>query len=355
MENDLVFLLIMKQVFNLVLVVLLMISLNGCHADYCIVKGTVKGIEDGVTIHVQDAWNHYELLDSAIVENGAFEFRPAITSPTHVYLYQEGTQLKDFILEPGTIFVDIDAGDEMDCFTGAAGTESNDAYRKLMELAANNDVTAVENLQKEIFEAKETGPLALLLADVGYVSSFQALNALDRLSPDLSQKTYAIELKEELSNRLKTEPRAEGSDFIPVFIDLEYPDSKGQPISLSSVVNNPDNRVVLLDFWATWCAPCVAALPQLKETYAKYHDKGFEIYSVSEDTRENRWKSFLTENGMTWVNVLDNTAGRENSKAWKDYSLNGIPTVLLIDGNTGEILARGNHLELDTLLSSLLQ
>ena len=345
----------MKQRSLFILVVLLMMSLSGCHSDYCIVKGTVKGIEDGATIRVQDAWNHYELLDSAIVENGAFEFRPEITSPTQVYLYQGNTQLKDFILEPGTIIADIDTSDEMDCFAGAVGTKSNDTYRKLRELAANNNTIAVEDLINEIFEAKETGPLALLLADYGYVSSFQAVNALNRLSPDLAQKTYAIEKKEELSNRIKTEPRVEGSDFIPVFIDLEYPDVNGQPISLSSVVNNPNNRVVLLDFWATWCAPCVAALPQLKETYAKYHDKGFEIYSVSEDPSDKRWKPFLTENDMTWVNVLDNAAGRGTSKAWKDYCLNGIPTVLLIDGNTGEIIARGNHLDLDTLLSSLLQ
>ena len=69
-----------------------MMSFSGCHSDYCIVKGTVKGIEDGATIRVQDAWNHYELLDSALVENGAFEFRPDITSPTHVYLYQGNTR-----------------------------------------------------------------------------------------------------------------------------------------------------------------------------------------------------------------------------------------------------------------------
>ena len=62
----------------------------------------------------------------------------------------------------------------------------------------------------------------------------------------------------------------------------------------------------------------------------------------------------LKENGMTWVNVLDTSAGRKDSKIWKNYSLNGIPTVILIDGTSGEIIARGNHLDLEVLLSSLL-
>ena len=340
--------------FAFVILALTMISLTGCHSDYCVVKGSVQGIEDGATIQMLDAWDHYAKLDSAVVENGTFAFRPDISAPTRVYLYQGDKQLKDFILEQGTILVDIDTSDEMNPFTGAAGTPSNDTYGRLMDLAANNDRDAVKELKKEIIEAEETGPLAVMFADGGCESSYQALCALNRLSPDLAGKAYVTELKDVLSNRMKTEPRAEGSDIVPIFIDMEYPDANGQLVSLGSVVNNPDNRVVLLDFWATWCAPCVAALPELKEVYAKYHDKGFEVYSVSEDPSDARWKPFLKENGMTWVNVLDNAAGRRDSKAWKDYSLNGIPTVILIDGTSGEIIARGNHLDLEELLSSLL-
>ena len=58
---------------------------------------------------------------------------------------------------------------------------------------------------------------------------------------------------------------------------------------------------------------------------------------------------------MTWINVRDSNAGRENSQAWFDYALTGIPTMLLIDGETGAILLRDHQGELDALLSSLLQ
>lgn len=333
---------------------MLVIGASCSHSDDYVVKGTIKGVNDGAKIEIQDAWNHYKVIASAKVKDGAFELHPDISAPTHGYLYQGSKQLKDFILEPGTVLVDVNAEDEMDFITGATGTVSNDALRKFTESSMRGDIEAAEALKAEILGAGQTGPLAIYFADGHCNSSVQALDALGRLSPDLANKKFVVDLKEELTRRARTEPRVEGSDFVPVFIDMAYPDAEGKVISLSSVVNNPDNRFVLLDFWATWCGPCVIALPQLKDVYTKYHEKGFEIYSVSEDPSDQRWKPFLEENGMTWVNVLDDNAGRKDSKAWKDYALNGIPTVVLIDGETGEIIARGNHLDLDTILSELL-
>ena len=136
---------------------------------------------------------------------------------------------------------------------------------------------------------------------------------------------------------------------------MEYPDADGNLISLSSVVNNPANRYVLLDFWAVWCDPCRDAVPELRALYEKYHEKGLEIYSVSEDQSEARWKAFIADNGMTWINVLDDNGGRKNSKAWFDYALHGIPTTILIDGQTGAILLRGNLSEIEAAISSLLK
>lgn len=345
----------MKLRTSLAIAATLIIGASCGHSDYCVVKGTIKGVDDGAKIEMQDAWNRFKVIASARVNDGTFEFHPNISAPTHVFLYQGDMQLKDFILEPGTVLVDINAEDEMDFTTGATGTVSNDALRKFTEFSRRGDMDAAEAFKDEIMGAEQTGTLTIYFANGYCKSSAQALEALGRLSPDLADKEFVVNLKEELSRRTRTEPRVEGSDFVPVFIDMEYPNAEGKVISLSSVVSNPDNRYVLLDFWATWCGPCVKALPQLKDAYAKYHEKGFEIYSVSQDPSDRRWKPFLQENGMTWINVLDDNAGRKNSKAWKDYALNGIPTVLLIDGETGEIIARGHHLDLDAILSERLQ
>ena len=76
----------------------------------------------------------------------------------------------------------------------------------------------------------------------------QALGVLDRLSPELAALPYIDELRKELTQRIKTEPRTEGSDMVPLFIEMEYPYVNGKPVSLSSVVNDPNNRYVLVDF-----------------------------------------------------------------------------------------------------------
>ena len=95
------------------------------------------------------------------------------------------------------------------------------------------------------------------------------------------------------------------------------------------------------------------SIPKLKEIYAKYHEKGLEIYSVAENPDVEYWKTFIKENDMTWVNVCDDQPTRKNSKAWNDYTLHGIPTVILIDGETGTILARED--DLAAILGQLFQ
>ena len=335
--------------------VALMIGVCGCRnnqPEYCTVKGTIKGLKEGTKIRLEDEFDHFKVIATTRVKDGHFEFHPRISSPTHVYLYsQDDMQLKDFFLEPGTIVVDVDASDEEDyAVNNATGTAANDIFKKVDELENSGDQEAAEALKREVINAEQAGPLALYYAAHWY-SSAEALGILDRLIPELADKQYVAELREELTRRLKTEPAPEGSKP-NYFIDMTYPDATGKPVSLKSVVNNQANRYVLLDFWATWCSGCVEKVPQLKELYAKYHEKGLEIYSVAENPDVDYWKTFIKEKAMTWVNVCDDQPGRD-SKAWKDYTLPGIPTVLLIDGETGAIIAR--DVDMDKILGELLQ
>lgn len=335
--------------------VALAIGVSGCRnnqPEYCTVKGTIKGLKEGTKIRLEDEFDHFKIIETTLVKDGHFEFHPRISTPTHVYLYsQDDTQLKDFFLEPGTIVVDVDASDEEDYeVNNATGTAANDIFKKIDELENSVDQEAAEALKRKVINAEQAGPLALYYAAHWY-SSAEALGILDRLIPELADKQYVAELREELKRRMKTEPAPKGSKP-NYFIDMTYPDATGKPVSLKSVVNNPANRYVLLDFWATWCSGCVEKIPQLKELYAKYHEKGLEIYSVAENPDADYWKTFIKEKGMTWVNVCDDQPGRD-SKAWKDYTLPGIPTVLLIDGGTGAIIAR--DVDMDKILGELLQ
>ena len=352
----------MKTRLLLSIALTLMIGFSACHSnqkqsDYCTVKGTVKGLSEGTKLELLDEFNHWEVVGTGSVKKGAFEIHPDVSSPTHAYLYvRKGMQLKDFILEPGTILVEVDANDEKDYATGAKGTPSNEIDYKYLALSHSGNQEAAQAITDSVLNAEQTGALALAHVERWSKSSVQALGVLDRLSPELAALPYIDELRKELTQRIKTEPRTEGSDIVPLFIDMEYPDVNGKPVSLSSVVNDPNNRYVLVDFWATWCIGCVEAMPQLKEIYAKYHEKGLEIYGLSVDANRKNWETYLAKNQLAWINVCEGSGGRkENSKVRQDYALRGYPTTLLIDCQSGEVIARGELEEIDTMLAELLK
>ena len=345
---------------------LLLSGLYACQSqtESCTVKGTVQGVKDGAELVLQDEWNKFKVVSTTTVENGTFEFHPVFTAPTHVYLYAtdpedvyanpyDGGQLKDFFLEPGTIIVDVHADNESDMYTGASGTVLNDAYQKIR--AADDD--AQKALWEEAIRDGQTNLLALVYADRESDDLDKASEILDRLSPDRAKtyRKYIATMKKKWVRRAEAEERRKNAAEEDVnlvhqqYIDMEYPDTDNALVRLSSVVDNPANRYVILDFWATWCGSCVESIPMLKEIYAKYHDQGVEIYSISQDSKAKEWQSFVEKNEMTWINVL-----AQRGRVYKDYGIKYIPTVFLIDCSTGEILVHEAHPDLDAILSGLL-
>jgi thiol-disulfide isomerase/thioredoxin len=95
--------------------------------------------------------------------------------------------------------------------------------------------------------------------------------------------------------------------------------------------------VVLVDFWATWCGPCVGELPNVLAAYGKYHDKGFEVIGISLDQDEIALKSFIKAKGMVWPQYFDGKGW--DGKLCQKYGVISIPETFLLD-QEGKIVAK---------------
>ena len=125
----------------------------------------------------------------------------------------------------------------------------------------------------------------------------------------------------------------------------------------SDLTKDWKGKVILVDFWATWCGPCIAELPKVKKIYKDYHDKGLEILGVSCDSEAGELKGFIAKNpDMPWPQLFD---AQQNPKLnWhplaKEYGINGIPTMFLID-KKGVVRTVEARQEFEELIPKMLQ
>lgn len=109
--------------------------------------------------------------------------------------------------------------------------------------------------------------------------------------------------------------------------EIELPNTVDSMIKLSSL----NGKVVLIDFWASWCAPCRAANPYVQKLYKKYHEKGFEVFAVSLDVKKQAWLKAIKKDKLTYTQVIDNSGW--NSKVAEQFFVDMIPTNFLLDQN----------------------
>ena len=130
--------------------------------------------------------------------------------------------------------------------------------------------------------------------------------------------------------------------------EIMLPMPNGKELALSSF----KGKVVLIDFWASWCGPCRKEMPNVKRAYEKYKSKGFEIYGVSLDKERDAWLGAIEKDGLTWPQVSDLQFWQ--SEAAQTYAVQSIPFTVLV-GKDGKIIATGlRGVELEKKLSEIL-
>jgi len=307
---------------------------------------------------------------AAIDSSGNFEFRTSIENTNIYKLRLDEKSYLMLILSPGEKLTFYSPGEKLGVdavIKGSPQTEMlyrlinalhqfdmkrdslNKQYNAVMSSPQHdslgplviNAFTKNDSLQKSLLKGEfEIMPGSL--AWIFMVDKFDMsadFPIIDRMEKSLYSSYPYISYIQQFHQQLELERKTAVGSLAP---EITLPDTDGKPRSLSSL----RGKVVLLDFWASWCGPCRKENPNVVAAYAKYHDKGFEVFSVSLDKDRDSWLKAIAMDHLTWPNHVSDL------KYWKSdgaaaYGVTAIPNAFLID-REGKIIAkklRGDMLE----------
>ena len=191
----------------------------------------------------------------------------------------------------------------------------------------------------EVARSRDDPLNALLAMELGGLGeSREGIDLLDEIAAGLDKATVAARVSPMRRNldshlrRVDVDERLVAGRYAPNF---SAPGLDGEHAWLHAVLEQ--NKLVLLDFWASWCGPCTAKFPKLKELYREYRDDGFEIVAVTIDSDHADWREASAEHAIPWIN-LGEIAKRRGPVAHA-YGVTGIPKTYLM-GSDGKIVAK---------------
>ena len=365
-----------KKLFFIPLAILM---LSACQQSGYKISGTIEnpGFFDSTMVVLSERINREWVdLDSTVVLNGSFAFEGKSDSAKVCYLrfktISGDRKTGDFILENGKMTASMDSSfnvvvkgtpqnDVLAQFYSAENQIQKKANEKMKEIMPENTqeptpemMAAFREFSKVINKELKSNLITNVMNHVNtlagshiFMSNFYGMTTeeKDALFAKMDVKTKAIPRIAELMAATEVEKKtAVGQPYVN--FTLTTPDEK--EVSLSDFIGKTD--YLLIDFWASWCGPCIRSFPELTAFYAKNKGSKFEILGVSLDKEKPDWTNAILKYGLTWKHVSD--LKDWDSEAARLYAVNSIPATVLIDKN-GKIV--GRNLELDEMQNLLNQ
>lgn len=324
------------------------------------------------------------LIAEQIIKDGKFNVTGTIAHPQNAFfgLYNSNGDFvykQEFIIEPGKLEINLEKKTDDIIVTGGKynplfmGINKDPEYLKKLKAFSDYVATLKEDdfkndtVKKKYNELRKApydflwnkyddirfnspDPYARLLAIYHSNTSIkydEQLNDLEKELgplPEIVYLRYSLKAAEE---RSKNRVTITVGSFIKEF---NANDINGKAFHLADILK--ENKYTLVEFWASWCGPCRAEIPNMKTAYQKFHKKGFEIVSFTLDVERDRWRKASVEENLPWINTGDLLAFK--SPVVRMFGIGGIPANYLVDP-AGKIIAkdlRGN--KLDEELGSLL-
>lgn len=322
----------------------------------------VSGTCPSGKVVIVDVANRYTPIDSVEVKDGKFVAKGTADKDAFLGVSKQGESSYTLFINDGTpVSVDLNTGilkgsllneklnvydRHIDSLNGVAQTIIEPFMQAQREGKSQQELQAMipvlqakiapveeelNNYSKQIITSNPDNIIpAAFIGNVMYEYELPELKALLHENHPYANHPMAARVKKYVSQE-----EAKLAIVGQQFIDIEENDPEGNPHKLSEYVGK--GNYVLIDFWASWCGPCMAEMPNVKANYDKYHGKGFNVVGLSFDRDKEKWLQAIKDKELNWVHLSD--LQYWNTIAAKTYNINAIPSSLLVDP-TGKVIAR---------------